>query len=109
MIALISGEVAMRRGDHVVVSANGVGYRLNVSAETLSHVPRIGETATLFSHLIVRDAGSSAYRDHWGAAHPSGANFVMADGSVRTIAYRPPPELVTALLTPRGGEPPGDF
>ena len=55
MIALITGEVAMRRGDHVVVSANGVGYRLNVSAETLSHVPRIGETATLFSHLIVRD------------------------------------------------------
>ena len=55
MIALITGEVAMRRGDHVVVSANGVGYRLNVSAETLSHVPRIGETTTLFSHLIVRD------------------------------------------------------
>ena len=55
VIALITGEVAMRRGDHVVVSANGVGYRLNVSAETLSHVPRIGETTTLFSHLIVRD------------------------------------------------------
>ena len=28
MIALVSGEVAVRRGDHVVVSAGGVGYRL---------------------------------------------------------------------------------
>ena len=55
MIALIHGEVMVRRGDHVVISANGVGYRLNVSAETLSHVPRIGETVTLHSHLIVRD------------------------------------------------------
>ena len=55
MIALVSGEVAVRRGDHVVVSCGGVGYRLNVSAETLGHVPRIGETTTLFSHLIVRD------------------------------------------------------
>ena len=44
MIALVSGEVAVRRGDHVVVSCGGVGYRLAVSAETLRHVPRVGET-----------------------------------------------------------------
>ena len=55
MIALIAGEVAVRHDDHVVISANGVGYRLNVSNETLSHVPRIGEHATLHTHLIVRD------------------------------------------------------
>jgi len=55
MIALVSGEVAVRRGDHVVVSCAGVGYRLGVSAETLSHVPRIGEQVTLFTHLIVRE------------------------------------------------------
>jgi Holliday junction DNA helicase RuvA len=55
VIALVSGEVAMRRTDHVVVSCGGVGYRLAVSAETLRHVPRVGEGATLFSHLIVRD------------------------------------------------------
>ena len=55
MIALLSGEVAVRRGDHVVVSCGGVGYRLAVSAETLRHVPRVGEPATLLTHLIVRD------------------------------------------------------
>jgi len=55
MIALVQGEVVVRRGDHVVISASGVGYRLAVSAETLRHVPRVGEQATLFSHLIVRD------------------------------------------------------
>ena len=55
MIALVSGEVAVRRADHVVVSCGGVGYRLAVSAETLRHVPRVGEPATLHTHLIVRD------------------------------------------------------
>ena len=55
MIALVAGEVAVRRGDHVVVSCGGVGYRLAVSAETLRHVPRVGEPVTLHSHLIVRD------------------------------------------------------
>ena len=55
MIALVTGEVAVRRGDHVVIAAGGVGYRLAVSAETLRHVPRVGTQATLHTHLIVRD------------------------------------------------------
>jgi Holliday junction DNA helicase RuvA len=55
VIALLSGEVAVRRADHVVVSCGGVGYRTSVSAETLRHVPRVGEPASLFTHLIVRD------------------------------------------------------
>ena len=55
MIALLSGEVAVRRTDHVVVSCGGVGYRLAVSAETLRQVPAAGRPATLHTHLIVRD------------------------------------------------------
>jgi holliday junction DNA helicase RuvA len=55
MIALLEGTVAVRRADHVVVSCNGVGYRLAVSAETLRHVPRVGTATTIFTHLIVRD------------------------------------------------------
>src|SRR3954447_13353075 len=55
MIALLSGEGAVRRADHVVVSCGGVGYRLAVSAETLRQVPRVGDAATLHTHRIVRD------------------------------------------------------
>jgi len=55
MIALVTGEVAVRRGDHVVIAAGGVGYRLAVSAETLRHIPRVGKEATVYTHLIVRD------------------------------------------------------
>ncbi len=55
MIALVSGDVAVRRGDHVVIACGGVGYRLAVSAETLRHVPAVGRQATLHTHLIVRD------------------------------------------------------
>lgn len=55
MIALLEGTVAVRRADHVVVSCHGVGYRLAVSAETLRHVPRVGERVAIHTHLIVRD------------------------------------------------------
>ncbi len=55
MIALLQGEVAVRRGDHVVVACGGVGYRASVSAETLRHVPAVGKGVLLYTHLIVRD------------------------------------------------------
>lgn len=61
MIALVSGEVAVRRGDHVVVSCGGVGYRLAVSAHTLARVPAVGGSATLHAHLVVRDDALALY------------------------------------------------
>jgi Holliday junction DNA helicase RuvA len=61
VIALVSGTVAVRRGDHVVVSCGGVGYRLAVSAETLKHVPAVGRDVVLHTHLIVRDDALALY------------------------------------------------
>ena len=61
MIALLSGEVAVRRADHVVVSCGGVGYRLAVSAETLHRVPAVGKPTVLHTHLIVRDDALQLY------------------------------------------------
>ncbi len=55
MIALVRGEVAVRRADHVVLVASGVGYRLSVSSETLRHVPAVGRETSLHAHLVVRD------------------------------------------------------
>jgi Holliday junction DNA helicase RuvA len=57
MIASVKGEVIVRRPDHVVVEAAGVGYRLAVSAMTMKGVPRVGEQVTLHSHLVMRDDG----------------------------------------------------
>ena len=64
MISLLRGEVAVRRADHVVILCDSVGYRAAVSAETLRHVPPIGETLTLHAHLIVRDDALALYGFH---------------------------------------------
>ena len=61
MIALLRGEVAVRRPDHVVVLCAGVGYRLAVSSETLRHVPAAGEEVSLHAHLVVRDDALTLY------------------------------------------------
>jgi Holliday junction DNA helicase RuvA len=55
MIAAVRGEVMVRRPDHVVVDAGGVGYRLAVSAETLKAVPATGRETFLHAELVARE------------------------------------------------------
>ena len=61
MISMVRGEVAVRRPDHVVVLAAGVGYRLAVSSETLRRVPAVGKDVTLHAHLVVREDALALY------------------------------------------------
>ena len=61
MIASVRGQVLSRLPGEVVVEAAGVGYRLAVSSETLSGVPRVGDAATLHTHLVLRDDGMHLY------------------------------------------------
>jgi Holliday junction DNA helicase RuvA len=55
VIAAVRGEVMVRRPDHVVIDAGGVGYRLTVSAETLKAVPATGREAFLHAELVSRE------------------------------------------------------
>ena len=51
----------VRRADHVVIDAGGVGYRLTVSTETLKGVPAAGREAFLHAELIAREDSLSLY------------------------------------------------
>jgi Holliday junction DNA helicase RuvA len=98
MIALLEGTVAVRRADHVVVSCGGVGYRLAVSAETLRHVPRVGQPATLYTHLIVRDDALLLY----GFATEEERDLFLLLIGVQSVG----PKMALAVLS---GGPPRDL
>jgi Holliday junction DNA helicase RuvA len=108
MIAMLRGEVAVRRSDHVIVLCADVGYRAAVSAETLRHVPPVGEQVTLHAHLIMRDDALTLYGFHSEqerdlflmllsvqAVGPKVALAVLSGGSPR--------ELIAALAAGDGG------
>ena len=61
MIASVRGTIISRLPGEAVVEAAGVGYRVSISSETLSALPRAGEQATLLTHLILRDDGMHLY------------------------------------------------
>jgi holliday junction DNA helicase RuvA len=102
MIALVSGSVAVRRADAVVVDCGGVGYRLAVSAETFKRVPAVGKPVTLHSHLVVRDDALMLY----GFASEEerelfllllGVQAVGPKVALAVLSGGPPRELVGAL------------
>jgi len=95
VIALVSGTVAVRRGDHVVVDCGGVGYRLAVSAETLRHVPAVGKEVLLHSHLVVRDDALHLY----GFATEEERELFLMLISVQSVG----PKVALAVLS--GGPP----
>lgn len=61
MISLISGKLESKKDKYVVVDAAGVGYRVFVSPETLSKVPKIGGTVKLHTLLYVRESAMELY------------------------------------------------
>ena len=53
---------------------------------------------------VLRDARGVDFRQNWGSAHPGGALFLFADGSVHLFRYGTQPKVIAALRTPAGGE-----
>jgi Holliday junction DNA helicase RuvA len=102
LIALLSGTVAVRRTDHVVIDCGGVGYQLAVSAHTLRHVPAVGGEAVLHTHLIVRDDALQLYGF---ATEEERELFLMLLGvqsvgpkmALAVLSGGPPRELLSAL------------
>jgi Holliday junction DNA helicase RuvA len=98
VIALISGRVVVRRPDHVIVDCGGVGYRLAVSAETLRHVPAIGNDVSLHAHLVVRDDALALY----GFASETERDLFLMLLGVQTVG----PKMAIAVLS---GAPPREL
>ncbi|SCW85741.1 Holliday junction branch migration protein RuvA [Ancylobacter rudongensis] len=55
MIGKLKGLVDSYGDDHVILDVQGVGYLVHCSARTLQALPRVGEAATLFIEMLVRE------------------------------------------------------
>lgn len=55
MIAQLTGIVAEKNNDSIVVDVNGVGFQVLTSATTLSNIPAAGEKIKLYTVFNVRE------------------------------------------------------
>jgi len=104
MIASVRGTLVSRLPGEAVIEAAGVGYRLSVSSETLSALPRSNEQATLLTHLILRDDGMHLYGFATGAERELFLMLIGVQGvgpkvALAVLSGGAPRELLNAIAT----------
>lgn len=57
MISFLIGIIEEKQENMLVLNVNGVGYEINVSANTLSSLPMEGETVKILTYMAVREDG----------------------------------------------------
>lgn len=55
MIALLTGRIAHKSPDHIVLDVQGVGYRVHIPFSTYYELPEEGGTTSLHIHTSVRE------------------------------------------------------
>lgn len=55
MIGRLSGRLAYRAGDHVMIEVGGVGYLVHCSDRTMAALPGPGAPVALYTDLLVRE------------------------------------------------------
>jgi Holliday junction DNA helicase RuvA len=62
VIALLSGTLALKEADRVVVrTPSGVGYECFVPTRTLEQLPHPGQPVELYTSMVVREDGQTLY------------------------------------------------
>ena len=62
MIAQVSGRLAVKQADRVLIhTAGGIGYEIVVPLGVMERLPAVGEAVSLATELVVRDDGWSLY------------------------------------------------
>lgn len=64
MITYLSGTLISKKPPTLTMDVNGIGYTLQVPMETFYHLPELGNTVKLFTHLSIREDAHSLYGFH---------------------------------------------
>ncbi|AVD82044.1 Holliday junction branch migration protein RuvA [Pseudomonas sp. SWI6] len=64
MIGRLRGTLAEKQPPHLIIDVNGVGYELEVPMTTLYRLPKVGESVTVHTHLVVREDAHLLYGFH---------------------------------------------
>ena len=99
MIGLVSGRLAAKEADRVVVhTPGGVGYEVVVPLGVMERLPPVGEPVTLTTELVVREDGWALY----GFLDPAERGFFQRLTSVSGVGPRLAVSLLSTLGVARG-------
>lgn len=60
MIAYINGPISVKTPTYIVIDINGLGYHVNISLHTFSHIESL-DKVKLFTHLMIKEDSHSLF------------------------------------------------
>ncbi len=61
MIGRLHGELVLKQPPYLMLEVGGVGYELEAPLSTFYTLPNIGDSVTLFTHLLIREDAHVLY------------------------------------------------
>jgi len=61
MIGRLTGQLAQKNPPQILLDVHGVGYEIDVPMSTFYNLPETGQSATLLTHLAIREDGHFLY------------------------------------------------
>ena len=61
MIGRLIGTLAVKQPPEILLDVNGVGYEVQLPMTSFYQLPNVGETATVFTHFVVREDAQLLY------------------------------------------------
>lgn len=61
MISFLMGIIEEKNENSVIINVNGVGFNINISSNTFSSLPLVGESTKIFTYMSVREDDISLY------------------------------------------------
>jgi len=103
MYAYIEGKVVEANPAYAVIDVNGVGYFINISVYTYSHL-HVEETGKLYTHLVVREDahmifGFSTEQERMLFRHLISVSGVGANTARLILSSYSPDETITAITS----------
>ncbi|HCU05117.1 MAG: Holliday junction DNA helicase RuvA [Gammaproteobacteria bacterium GWE2_42_36] len=80
MIGQLKGIVSEKNPPFILIDVQGVGYDLQVSMNTFYHVPEVGQSIALYTHLIVREDALLLYGFHQKAERTLFRELIKVSG-----------------------------
>ncbi|MDK2122523.1 Holliday junction branch migration protein RuvA [Parachitinimonas caeni] len=61
MISRLTGKLLEKQPPQIVLEVGGIGYEIDVPMSTFFILPNLGESVTLFTHLVIREDAHLLY------------------------------------------------
>lgn len=104
MFAFLTGILEEKDNNIAVINCNGVGFELNVSDTTIYELPNIGEMATIYTYMAVREDAITLFgfatRDEKSAfLKLIGVSGVGGKMAIAILSAMPVADLIDAIVT----------